>query len=351
MTAPPYRIFAIDDEPDNLLLIRQALRQLGHPLCETESDPVRAIERFLAEDFDLVLLDYNMPGLSGLGVLHAIADKSRSEQIPVVMVTAQIDRDTRLQTLGAGAKDFLGKPIDLAELKVRVHNLLETRTLNLALRQHNQHLEEVVHARTEELRSTQLEVIRRLARAAEFRDTDTGLHIQRMSLFAQAIGREMGMSTPEHELLLNASPMHDLGKIGISDRILLKPGKLTPEEYATMQEHTLIGANILQGHDSELLRTAHDIALWHHERWNGDGYPNGLHAQQIPLPARIAAVADVFDALTMVRPYKSAWPTEEAYREVCRLAGNHFDPDVVLAFDACFEEILHIRHANPDPAR
>jgi len=348
MTPPKNRILAIDDEPDNLLLIRQALRQLGYVHCDTETDPVRAVARFHTEAFDLVLLDYNMPGMSGMAVLEALADKARREQIPVVIVTAQSDRDTRLQTLHAGAKDFLGKPIDLAELKVRVFNLLETRELHLALRQQNQTLEETVIERTRELHASRLEVIRRLARAAEFRDNDTGLHVQRMSLYAQAIGRKLGLPPHDLDLLLTASQMHDLGKIGISDLILLKPGKLTPEEFAIMQEHTTIGASILQGHDSDLLRSAHEIALNHHERWDGKGYPNGLIGTAIPLNARIAAVADVFDALTMVRPYKRAWTTEDARREIASLSGGHFDPDVAAAFEACFDEILVIRANNMD---
>lgn len=342
------RILAIDDEPDNLLLIRLALRKIGYSACETVTDPVQAVAQFHAEAFDLVLLDYNMPVMSGLDVLSAISEKSRREQIPVVMVTAQGDRDTRLLTLNAGAKDFLAKPLDLAELTVRVHNLLETRALHLELRQQNQHLEEKVAQRTEELHSTRLEVIRRLARAAEFRDNETGLHVQRMSLYAEAIGRQLGLSAWDLDLLINACPMHDLGKIGVSDLILLKPGKLTPEEFAVMQQHSTIGANILQGHDSALLKAAHDIALSHHERWNGCGYPQGLAGEAIPLMARIAAVADVFDALTMVRPYKKAWSPEAARNEIVSQSGAHFDPAVVAAFECCFDEILAIRAANPD---
>ncbi|TAN51343.1 MAG: response regulator [Methylococcaceae bacterium] len=342
------RILAIDDEPDNLLLIRQALRKLGFAHCVAMSDPVQAVACFHAEDFDMVLLDYNMPVMSGLAVLSMISPKAHREQIPIVMVTAQGDRDTRLLTLNAGAKDFLAKPIDTAELMVRVHNLLETRGLHLALRRQNQQLEDKVAQRTEELHSTRLEIIRRLARAAEFRDSDTGVHVQRMSLYAQAIGRRLGLAECELDLLLNACPMHDLGKIGISDTILLKPGKLTPEEFAVMQQHTLIGASILQGHDAELLRAAHDIALYHHERWNGAGYPHGLAGEAIPLPARIATVADVFDALTMKRPYKQPWSTEDARREIARLSGTHFDPAVVAAFEAVIEEILAIHAAHPD---
>ena len=348
MKIDPPRILAIDDEPDNLLLIRQALRQIGYTRCETETDSLRAVARFQAEDFDLVLLDYNMPVMSGLEVLSALSEKSRREQIPVVIVTAQGDRDTRLLTLNAGAKDFLAKPIDLAELSVRVHNLLETRSLHLELRRQNERLEETVLKRTQELHATRLEVIRRLARAAEFRDNETGIHVQRMSLYAEAIGRQMGLVAWSLDLLLNACPMHDLGKIGISDLILLKPGKLTPEEFVTMQEHTTIGASILQGQDTPLLHAAHEIALSHHERWNGLGYPHGLAGEAIPLLARIAAVADVFDALTMVRPYKRAWTFDDARQEVLSLSGTHFDPAVVKAFAACFDVLLEIRAANPD---
>lgn len=342
------RILVIDDESDNLLLLRQALRRLGYTVCETEVDPVRAVARFHEETFDLVLLDYNMPGMSGLEVLTAIGEKMRHEQIPVIIVTVQADRETRLLTLNAGAKDFLTKPIDLAELSVRVHNQLETRGLHLMLSRQNQVLEEKVALRTEELHSTRLEIIRRLARAAEFRDNETGMHVKRMSLYAEAIGRTLGLSAEDLDILLNACPMHDLGKIGITDTILLKPGKLTTEEYLAMQQHAAIGASILQGHDSPLFRAAREIALHHHEHWDGTGYPYALAGEAIPLMARIAAVADVFDALTMVRPYKPAWLAGDAYHEIVSQSGKHFDPAVVAAFEACFEEILTIRAANSD---
>jgi len=342
------RMLAIDDEQDNLLLLKRALRQLGYTQTETETDPRRGIERFQAEAFDLVLLDYNMPVMSGLEVLARISLKARQEMIPIVMVTAQTDRDTRLLTLNAGAKDFITKPIDLAELSVRVSNLLETRHLQLEQRDHNLRLEETVQERTRELNSTRLEIIRRLARAAEFRDNETGLHVQRMSLYAQAIGRQMGLSATTLDLLLNACPMHDVGKIGISDLILLKPGRLTTEEFDVMKRHTTIGADILYGHDSPLLQMAHEIALYHHEKWDGSGYPHGRCGEAIPLMARIAAVADVFDALTMARPYKKAWPVDTAHDEILDNAGRHFDPAVATAFHECFDEILSVRSENPD---
>lgn len=342
------RILAIDDEPDNVLLIEHALRRLGYAGCVTETDPHRAVARFRHENFDLVLLDYNMPELNGLEVLAMIGDKARREQIPVIVITAQSDRDTRLMSLKAGARDFLNKPLDLAELDARVNNLLEVRQLQCELRDTNLELERKVLARTRELHDTRLEVIRRLARAAEFRDNETGVHVKRMSLYAETIGRTLGLPDRDLELLLNACPMHDVGKIGIADNILLKPGKLTVEEFAVMQTHTTIGAEILSGHDSELLRAAHVIALAHHERWNGRGYPHGLSGDAIPLLARIAAVADVFDALTMVRPYKHAWPVDEAVSEILRQSGQHFDPTVVAAFTVCLDVLLTIRAAHPD---
>lgn len=336
------RILAIDDNPINRMLLRTALGNLGYANCETEADPMVAVARIHAENFDLVLLDFNMPNMSGLDVLAAIGERIRRELIPVIMVTAQIDRATRLLTLSAGAKDFIPKPIDIDELRVRVSNLLETRSLHLELRDRNDQLESKVIERNRELHSTRLEVIRRLARAAEFRDNDTGLHVQRMSLLAATIGRRMGLGSREIDLLLNACPMHDIGKIGISDLILLKPGKLTAEELELMRQHTTIGADILQGDDSDLLRMAHDIALHHHERWDGAGYPHGLSGQAIPLMARIAAVADVFDALTMDRPYKRAWLPDAARAEIVKLAGSHFDPEVIAAFDAVFEEMVTV---------
>ena len=339
------RILAIDDQADNLLLIRQAMRQMGYKSVETETDPCKATARFEAEDFDLVLLDFNMPEMNGLDVLFNMADKAGRDCIPVIMLTAQGDRNTRHATLAAGAKDFISKPIDLMELKLRVGNLLETRSLHLQQRDQNRLLEEKVMQRTEALQSLQVELIRRLVNAAEYRDNETGIHVQRMSLYAQCIGRQLGLSEAQQALLLKASPMHDIGKIGISDSILLKPGKYTPEEFEVMQRHTRIGAKILEGSTFELIQAAHDIALHHHERWNGGGYPSGLRGDEIPLLARIVSVADVFDALTMIRPYKAAWSTEAAYHEIVSLSGSFFDPQVVEAFEAVFEDILQIRAA------
>ncbi|MEY4718234.1 MAG: hypothetical protein RL563_852 [Pseudomonadota bacterium] len=337
------RILAIDDQADNLLLIRQALRKIGYQCIDTEVNPVHAIDRFKSESYDLVLLDYNMPDMNGLEVLCAISEIAERERIPIIMLTVQEDRQTRHASLALGCKDFISKPIDLNELRLRIGNQLENRSLNLMMRDQNILLEEKVSQRTEALQSLQLELIQRLADAAEYRDNETGVHVKRMSHFSQCIGRFFGLDEEHQSLLLKASPMHDIGKIGISDSILLKPGKYTPEEFEVMKQHTWIGARILGGSRFELIQAARDIALCHHERWNGEGYPRGLSGEDIPLLARIVSIADVFDALTMVRPYKTAWTTEAAYNEITTMSGSYFDPQVVEAFKAAFEEILQIR--------
>lgn len=348
MNQSSFRILAVDDHPDNLLLLRNGLRQLGYLNCETETSPVQAVVRFYDEDFDLVLLDYNMPIMNGLDVMEAIAEKAKREEIPVVVITAHSDRETRLKILKAGAKDFLSQPIDMVELSVRIQNLLATRNLHLQLRQHNEQLEQIVLRRTEELHSTRLDIIRRLVRATEFRDPKNAIHVQRMTLYSVAIARKMALGEFTLDLLQDACPLHDLGEIGVSDLILLKPGKLTAEEFARMQAHTTIGASVLAGHDSDLLSVACDIARHHHERWDGTGYPDGLAGEAIPLCARIAAVADVFEALTINRPYRPAWHPDDARREILSLSAVQFDPTVVTAFDACYDAILAIRDLHPD---
>lgn len=339
----PSRILVIDDQRSNLLLVEHALSYYGYPNCVCDQDPVHAVDRFRKERFDLVILDFNMPGMSGMEVLAEIGSVARRDFVPIVMLTAQADRDTRLMMLNAGAREFITKPFDIAELGIRVANLLEARAMKLALRDQKDDLEIRVTERTKELHDTRLEIIRRLAIAAEFRDSDTGLHVQRMSLYAEATGRTLGLDSREIDLLLNTSPMHDVGKIGISDLILLKPGKLTEQEFAEMKRHTVIGGQILGGHDSDLFRAAHDIALHHHEKWDGSGYPHGLAGEAIPLFARIAAVADVFDALTAARPYKQAWSTTDAFAYIKEQAGRQFDPDVVQAFLSSSDTILSVR--------
>jgi putative two-component system response regulator len=248
----------------------------------------------------------------------------------------------RIRALESGAKDYLTKPFDPLEVVTRIRNIVEVRLLNEDLRHQNAILEQKVRERTEELRQTRLEIIHRLSRAAEFHDAGTGVHIMRMSQYCALVARAAGLSETRAELVLSASPMHDVGKIGIPDSLLLKPGPLNAEERAAMERHTSIGAELLSGHESPLMRMAAQIALTHHERWDGQGYPQGLAGEDIPLVGRIVSVCDVFDALVSRRPYKPPWPWEQSVREVDDLSGSAFDPDVVHAFHVALPAIQEI---------
>ena len=344
------KILIVDDEPANVLLLEKLLASEGYSRVRATTDPRRALEIYREEPQDLVLLDLRMPYLDGFEVMRAINEIERDSYPPILVLTAQADQSTRIRALNEGARDFLTKPIERRETLCRIRNALELRLLHNRLRAQKTALEDTVLARSCELTETRLEVVRRLGRAAEYRDNETGLHILRMSKTSALLARHAGLSESECELILNASPMHDIGKIGIPDIILLKPGKLDAAEWGIMQSHTRIGAEILSGHDSELITTARDIALGHHEKWDGSGYPAGLAGEAIPIAARIAAVADVFDALTSVRPYKAAWPIDDAIREINRVAGSHLDPDLVTCFNDLLPEILKIRdeHAEPE---
>jgi len=268
---------------------------------------------------------------------------------PVLVMTAENNPAVRLEVLRAGARDFVRKPFDVHEVLSRIYNQLEVRYLYNRLATHNATLEESVRARTRELVSTRLEEVRRLVRAAEYRDNETGLHLVRMSKISAALARQRGLPPAICEDILNASPMHDIGKIGVPDAILLKPGALSATEWETMRMHSIIGAEILSGHDSSLLRMAHDIALCHHEKWDGSGYPHGKVGVDIPLAARIVAVADVFDALTSERPYKAAWPVQRALDEMDRIAGSHLDPSLVACFHQILPEVEAIMEAHAEP--
>jgi putative two-component system response regulator len=267
----------------------------------------------------------------------------------VLVLTAQSDTATRLRALESGAKDYLTKPFDRLEVLTRMRNMLEVRLLHNQIRDQNKILEHKVRQRTQELMETRMEIIRRLGRAAEYRDNETGLHIIRMSKFSEILGRTAGMDADWCEMLLNASPMHDIGKIGIPDRILLKPGKFEPEEWEIMKTHAAIGAEILSGHHSDLMEMARVIAITHHEKWDGTGYPNGLKGEDIPLVGRIVALADVFDALTSERPYKKAWSVEDALGYLLENRGMHFDPNLVGVFEKVLPEILAVREQYAEP--
>ncbi|MES1162740.1 MAG: HD domain-containing phosphohydrolase, partial [Rhizobacter sp.] len=298
---------------------------------------------------DLILLDINMPHLDGYAVMEQIKALQDDVPAPIVVLTAQSGEDYLLRALSSGATDFLSKPVNRRELLARVQNILLAHLAHRLLHNQNFLLELTVQQRTRDLRESRLDIVRRLGRASEYRDNETGQHILRMSHAAALLAKRIGWDERACELLLNASPMHDVGKIGIPDGILLKPGPLTPDEREVMQTHTTIGADILAGSD-ELMDMARDIALSHHEKWDGTGYPRRLAGFQIPEAARIVAITDVFDALTSERPYKKAWSVPDAVEFLTVNAGTHFDPTFVDHFLALVPDVLQIRERFTDPA-
>jgi putative two-component system response regulator len=304
-------ILAVDDEATNLQLLRQILQD--HYRLLFAKDGARALELAHQERPQLVLLDVMMPGMSGYEVCAALKADPATAAIPVIFVTALTDTDDEVEGFEAGAVDYITKPVSPPIVRARVRTHLSL-------------------VRMEELRATRLEIVQRLGLASEYKDNETGLHVIRMSHIARVLGLAAGMSEQEADDLLHAAPMHDVGKIGIPDRILQKPGPLDPDEWKVMQRHALIGAEIIGEHAHGMLALARNIALTHHEKWDGSGYPNGLAGAAIPLEGRIAAIADVFDALTSVRPYKKAWTEEAALDFLVEQKGRHFDPALVDLF-------------------
>lgn len=315
-------ILAVDDEASNLQLLRQILQD--HYRLRFAKDGPRALELVREECPDLILLDVMMPGMSGYEVCAALKADPRTASVPVIFVTALTDTNDELEGFEAGAVDYITKPVSPPIVRARVRTHLSL-------------------VRMEELRATRLEIVQRLGLAAEYKDNETGLHVIRMSHFSRILGLAAGMGENEADDLLHAAPMHDVGKIGIPDRILQKPGPLDPDEWKIMQSHAAIGAEIIGEHPSGMLALARNIALTHHEKWDGSGYPKGLAGEAIPLEGRITAIADVFDALTSVRPYKKAWSEEEALAFLVEQKGKHFDPALVDLFIGQIPAIRAIR--------
>ena len=323
------RILIVDDEPANVRVLEKVLERRGFNNRRSLTDSRQVLPTFFEWDPDLVLLDLHMPHLDGFEVLAQLADaKLETTYLPVLVLTADATKETRQKALSIGASDFLPKPFDAIEVVLRIENLLHTRHLHLELGEYNRELEARVLERTDELDKARYEIIERLALAAEFRDDDTHQHTWRVGQMTAFLAKASGMSTAEIDLIRRAAPLHDVGKIGISDGILLKPGRLTSEEFDQMKTHTTIGARILSGSGFSLLQIATEIALTHHERWDGSGYPNMLKADEIPSIGRMVALADVFDALTHERPYKPAWTVEDTLAEIERQSGKQFDPDL-----------------------
>lgn len=333
LTLQQMRILAVDDEASNLLLLQRILERDGYTHVDVTTDSSRVPGMFIAHRPDLVLLDLQMPGMDGFELMGRLARLIGDGcDVPFLVLTADAMDDTRRRALSMGARDFLTKPLDQIELLLRVRNLLQVKQLQDRLSAHNARLEEEVARRTHDLDLARLEILQRLALAAEYRDDDTQQHAWRIGRTCALLARALGLSEREVKLIEHAAPLHDVGKIGISDVILLKPGRLTDEEFEVIKTHVGIGAEILAGSRSPLLGLAEQIALTHHERWDGRGYPAGLRGENIPLTGRIVAVADVFDALTHERPYKQAWPVADAVDEILSQAGRQFDPRVVTAF-------------------
>ena len=349
-------ILVVDDEPSNVLLLNRMLTANGYSEILSTTNSLEVLGICTSKKIDLMLLDINMPDLDGFGVLEQMKTLETATRPVILVLSAQNMQEARQKALDNGARDYVAKPFNVSELLSRVRNLLEMKLLQDRMRNQNQDLEAKVIARTADLiaahkhlQETRLQVIQRLGRAAEYRDNETGYHIIRMSKISELLGRSVGLSEDEAYLLLIAAPMHDIGKIGIPDQILLKPGKLNADEWEIMKTHAQIGADMLSGDDSDLLVTAHQIALNHHEKWDGSGYPRGLSGEAIPLMGRIAAVADVFDALTSERPYKKAWPIDDAIRFIKEQSGQHFDPELVNHFLNNLEEIIRINETYAEP--
>lgn len=335
-------VLVVDDIPQNIEVMAGILRPAFRVKAAT-SGP-RALALAAGEDPpELILLDIMMPDMDGLEVCRRLKSDLRTRHIPVIFVTAMSEVEDETQGFAAGCVDYVTKPVSppIVLARVRTH---------LALANQNRELELRVRARTAELVQTRLAVIRCLGKAAEFKDNNTGLHVVRMSHYARLLGLAVGMSEADAELLMHASPMHDVGKIGVPDHILKKPGRLDIEEWQVMRQHVEFGAQILGDQDSELLTMARTIALTHHEKWDGSGYPRGLRGEEIPLVGRITALADVFDALTSERPYKRAWTVPETLEYIYSHRGSHFDPLLVDRLDGLLEEFERIRLRYAEPA-
>jgi putative two-component system response regulator len=336
-------ILIVDDQQHNVMLLERILRRSGYEHLRGTSNPQSVRELCATLQPDLVLLDIHMPVMDGFAILAQLRELyPPPSYLPVLALTADSSRETRDRALQAGARDFLNKPFDASEVLLRITNLLETRHFYLALQRQNAALEDRVLARTQQLEQAQFEILTRLALAAEFRDDATGKHAQRVGRISAILAEAIDLPCAQTQLVRRAAPLHDVGKIGIPDRLLLKPGKLTPAEFELMQAHTVIGANMLAGSEFALLQVAEEIARSHHERWDGKGYPDALTGAAIPVVGRVAAVADVFDALMHDRPYKRAWAAVDAVKEIQRQAGRQFDADVVAGFERALPEIIAI---------
>jgi len=345
-----YQVLIVDDTEINLILFEALIKKMGQCTSRSFSNAVEGLAWAQTHEIDLVIVDYMMPVLDGLEFIQRLRATPGKEVTPILMITANDQKQVRYQALDVGATDFLTKPVDKIEFQARAHNMLALGDSRKKLADKATWLAEEVRLATAEIVQRERDTVVRLCKAAEYRDPETGAHILRMAHYSELIARGLGLPLEAQELLLEAAPMHDIGKVGIADHILLKPGRLTPDEFEIMKQHAIFGYEILKGSSSRVLQAGAEIARAHHEKFDGSGYPNALKGEAIPVFSRIVAVADVFDALTSERPYKKAWPLEQACDFLKSNSGSHFDPVCVTSFLAQWDQVLKIRqHFRDDP--
>lgn len=334
-----FRVIIVDDEPVNLLLLEEIAKEMGH---DTVSflDPNEALDWAHSHHVDLILVDFNMPGMNGLDLLKEM--RTVHPDIMSIMITANVNNELKLKALGFGVNDFLTKPISAAEFQLRLRNIIHIQNALNYQKDFSNKLAKEVEKATENLRKSQFEALEVLSKTAEYKDPETGSHIARVSHYSKMLAELYGLDESEQEIIFYAAPLHDIGKVGIEDKILLKPGKLTDDEFDTMKTHSSIGYNILKNSHNPYLIAGASIAESHHEKYNGRGYPNALTGENIPLYARIVAIADVFDALTSIRPYKKAWTFEAAMDLITEEKGEHFDPRLADLFIANIDRVREI---------
>lgn len=343
------QVVIVDDQSTGRMILAKIIMQIADDITVIDfADPEKALQWLSSNQVDLIVTDYRMPGLNGIEFIKKVRDTSHGEHIPVMMITVVSEKEVRYEALDAGATAFLTRPIDQIECRTTCRNLLKLHQQQMIIQNRADWLAQQVSIATEQILLREQETILRLAKAGEYRDEETGNHVIRMAKYSKEIAKELGLNELECNDIEHAAQMHDIGKIGIPDRILLKEGKFEQDEWAIMQTHTTIGYEILSGSQSKYMQMGAIIALNHHERFNGQGYPNQLKGVDIPLIARIVSVADVFDALISVRPYKKAWPIQDAIDFIKDNSGSQFDPLCVDAFCKRLDRIIQIQIEYPD---
>ncbi len=345
-----HQVLIVDDTEVNLILFEALVKKVGECDVVTYLSALDGLAWAQTHEPDLVIVDYMMPELDGIDFIRRLRQTAGKESVLILMITANEQKPVRYRALDVGATDFLTKPVDKIEFLARTANMLALSDVRRKLADRAAWLAEEVRKATSEIIERERETVIRLSKAAEYRDPETGAHILRMAHYSELIARGLGLSHADQELLLEAAPMHDIGKVGIADNILLKPGRLEQAEFEIMKQHASIGHEILKGSSSKVLQAGAAIALAHHEKFDGTGYPSGLTGDSIPIFSRIVSVADVFDALTSARPYKKAWSLEHASAHIRAESGSHFDPACVEAFFQNWHEVLDIRQRFQDEA-